>query len=89
MVHICEEWDAVLAVWKGKPMAIRRENDRRDERPDGQTPEQGGEVPNDLPVIGQPRVRPEMIDFAEKVIVERRSLLKWLAAYDRGEVAGR
>ncbi|HEY8602575.1 MAG TPA: hypothetical protein VIL85_29425 [Thermomicrobiales bacterium] len=70
-------------------MAIRRENDRRDERPEEETPGQGDAATNALPTTGQPRVRPEMIDIAEKVVVKRRSLLKRLADYDRGEDAGR
>ncbi len=70
-------------------MAIRREDDRRDEQPADRAAEQGDDVSNEVPVIGQPRVRPEMIDLAEKVVVKRRSLLKRLADYDRGEDAGR
>ncbi len=70
-------------------MAIRRENDRRDERAEDETAGQGDAATSALPVIGQPRVRPEMLDIAEKVVAKRRSLLKRLAAYDRGEDAGR
>ncbi len=70
-------------------MAVRREDNRRDERIDGQTPEQGGGAPVEPRAIGQPRVRPEMIALAEKVIAKRRPLLKRLAAYDRGDDAGR
>lgn len=70
-------------------MAVRREDNRRDERIDGQNPEQGGAAPGEPRAIGQPRVRSEMVALAEKVIAKRRPLLQRLAAYDRGDDAER
>jgi len=69
-------------------MAIRRENEPRDERHDGQIPQQGGEASVDLPTIGQPRVREDALAIGRQVIAEDRRLLERLAAYDRGQDSG-
>ena len=70
-------------------MAIRRENDRRDERPEDETAVQGDAATSALPVIGQPRVSEDVLAIGRQVIAEDRRLLERLAAYDRGQDAGR
>ena len=70
-------------------MAVRREDGRKDELPDQQLPNEDTTAQTEPKAIGQPRVRPEMIAVAQKVIAKRRHLLARLAAYDRGEDAGR
>jgi hypothetical protein len=70
-------------------MAVRREDGRKDERSDQQIPNEDAAAQPEPKVIGQPRVRPEMIAVAQQVIAKRRRLLERLAAYDRGEDAER
>ena len=65
-------------------MAIRREDEYRDRRPD--EPEAAQAEPR---AGERERVRPEMIAIAERVIARRRALLQRLAAYDRGDDAER
>ena len=69
-------------------MAVRREDDRKDERPDQQLPNEEAAAQPEPKAIGQLRMRPEMIAVAQKVVAKRRHLLARLAAYDRGEDAG-
>jgi len=70
-------------------MAICRENDRHDERPEEQAPGQDDAATDALPVIGQPRVREDVLAIGRQVLAEDRRLLERLAAYDRGQDAGR
>ena len=65
-------------------MAIRREDERRDERPDGQGAEQA-----EPRAIGQERVREEVLTIGRRVIAEDEALLRRLAEYDQGKDAGR
>ena len=70
-------------------MAIRREKDPRDERPEEHASRPDDAATNALPVIGQPRVREDVLEIGRQVIAEDRRLLERLAAYDRGQDAGR
>jgi hypothetical protein len=69
----------------------QRSKQRKDEpivpaSPEGKAP---GEIVEHPATQANPGVRPEMIAVGRQVIAERRKLLERLAAYDRGEDAGR